>query len=305
MNPPRKGALIRSFSVKVLVIFVLPTLAFAFKTNGADSRPCGIQAAGNEPIGINGTDRIVGGIHAKPHSWPWTAVITKKDDVAWCGGSLINTRWIVTAAHCFFNVIHQDDWPKYKIKLGADHRGNSFDPNEPTQQVIAIENVIINPNYNENNISHDVALIKLAEDVKINDNIIPICLPNSGEELARGEKTVTVGWGAIANQGPESKILKQVVLQAIDRKSCSEYYPNKIDDAMICAGDVEHVGSGSCNGDSGGPLVAYHNNRWVLFGVVSWSEGCANPKHPGVYGYLSGAGILDWILDTVQHEANY
>ena len=63
---------------------------------------------------------MVGGDDAVPHSWPWQAEILLFDETDStfkhrCGGSLINTEWVVTAAHCVFS----DPSPEsYKIRLG-------------------------------------------------------------------------------------------------------------------------------------------------------------------------------------------
>jgi len=274
------------------------------KTNvaaGKEDQKCGVQAPGNEPIGVNGTDRIVGGIHAKPHSWPWAAAIMPQGDIVYCGGSLINKRWMVTAGHCFADV-DEGQWPEFKIKLGADDHGDSGDPNEPSQQVMTIEKAIVNPKYDAGRITHDVTLVKFTEDVKIDDNIIPICLPEKGEQIKGGDNVVTIGWGTTSSGGEESRTLNQVVVPVVDSETCLKAYPDMIDDTMVCAGNLEHGGVDSCQGDSGGALMAHRNDRWELFGIVSWGQGCALPNYPGVYGYVPGPGMLDWILDTLQHE---
>jgi len=268
-----------------------------------DDVKCGVQAPGNEPIGLNDTERIVGGIHAKPHSWPWAAAIMPSGDIVYCGGSLVNKRWMVTAGHCFADV-DPSEWPQYKIKLGADDHGDSGDPNEPSQQVMTIEKAIVNPKYDAAKITHDVTLVKFSQDVQLNDNIIPICLPQKGEALKGGDNVVTIGWGATQGGGEESRVLMQVEVPVVDSKVCAKAYPNMIDETMVCAGDLEHGGIDSCQGDSGGALMAKRNAQWELFGIVSWGRGCAEPHYPGVYGYVEGPDMLDWILATLQKEGN-
>ena len=54
---------------------------------------------------------------------------------------------------------------------------------------------------------------------------------------------------------------------------------------MLCAG-LPQGGRDACLGDSGGPLLARVQNSWVLVGIVSFGEGCAEPGKPGVYTNL-------------------
>lgn len=48
-----------------------------------------------------------------------------------------------------------------------------------------------------------------------------------------------------------------------------------------------------CQGDSGSPLVC----AGEVHGLVSWGQGCALPKYPGVY--VKVCEFLHWIEDTL------
>jgi len=285
-----------------LLIAALPLLAAALPANREDI-PCGTQAAGNEPIHVDGVWRVVGGEHAKPHSWPWAAALMQGGSIVNCGGTLIDKRWLISAGHCFAEKKAKSG-NGYRIKLGADDHGDSGDPNEPSQQVMTIEKAIVNPKYDAAKITHDVTLVKFTQDVQLNDNIIPICLPQKGESLKGGDNVVTIGWGTTQSGGEESRVLMQVEVPVVDSAVCAKAYPNMIDETMVCAGNLEQGGIDSCQGDSGGALMAKRNAQWELFGIVSWGRGCAEPHYPGVYGYVEGPDMLDWILATLQKEGN-
>jgi len=106
------------------------------------------------------------------------------------------------------------------------------------------------------------------------------------------------GWGSLGspdNQIPE--ILQEVNVTIITNDVCksapSRFYKKSISEAMLCA---SAPGKDSCQGDSGGPLTVVENGRETLVGVVSWGQGCALPKFPGVYARVTAA--MDWILEN-------
>lgn len=91
--------------------------------------------------------------------------------------------------------------------------------------------------------------------------------------------------------GKDSPVLMKVSLPIVDRETCQGRYMRShvITDRMICAGDLLRGGKDSCQGDSGGPLTA----DGVLYGIVSWGYGCAQPDYPGVYTNV--ADLRWWI----------
>jgi len=191
-----------------------------------------------------------------------------------------------------------------KIKLGADDRGKSTAPNEPSQQVFKVEKYIVNPNFDYDRLAFDMALLKLDRDIEFNDNIRPICLPDASESLAAGELATTIGWGARDDDFTEYKQLQQIKLPVVDVVTCNNTIHANIEDAvsvlescMVCAGfsDIKNT-SGTYAGDSGSALMAFHDDVWKLYGVTSWRYRFG-PYMPGVWSYVPK--MVDWVKETM------
>jgi len=264
---------------------------------------CGTQAPGNEPIGGNSQQYIDGGIHAKPHSWPWAAAILGGQDgqvFEECGATIVDKRWVLTAGHC------AEGLEGTKIKIGADDRGDTVEQNEPTQQIFTVEKYIVNPKFDVSILSFDTTLVKLDRDIEFNDNVRPICLPDAAENLTLGEWATTIGWGSGKDDWTEPRLLQQIKLPVIDVDTCDKIIQQNIADhpihvladSMICAGyDDIHNTSGVYAGDSGSALMAFHDGVWKLYGVTSWRYRF-DPYMPGVWAYVPK--MVDWIKQTIQ-----
>ena len=99
--------------------------------------------------------------------------------------------------------------------------------------------------------------------------------------------------------GTNSNVLKYASVPLITNEDCiyphTLYHSSQITSNMVCAGFKEG-GKDACQNDSGGPLVVPRSSRdatAIIYGVVSWGDGCAQPDYPGVYSRV--AKYLDWI----------
>ncbi|XP_023031246.1 trypsin-1 [Drosophila willistoni] len=239
--------------------------------------------------GTPNVNRIVGGQQVRSNKYPWTAQLVKGRHYPrlFCGGSLINDRYVLTAAHC----VHGNR-DQITIRLLQIDR-SSRDPGI----VRKVIQTTVHPNYDPNRIVNDVALLKLESPVPLTENMRPVCLPEANHNFD-GKNAIVAGWGLIKEGGVTSNYLQEVSVPIITNQQCrATRYRDKIAEVMLCAGLVKSGGKDACQGDSGGPLIV-NEGRFKLAGVVSFGYGCAQANAPGVYARVSK--FLDWIQKNTQ-----
>ncbi|XP_005810913.1 testisin-like [Xiphophorus maculatus] len=236
--------------------------------------------------------KIVGGQDASPGRWPWQVELQLS---GWfmCGGSLINKKWVLTAAHCI-----TDPTPSlWKAVLGQQNRR---DKHMKTVVRRNIGKIIVHPKFNQTTNDNDIALLRLSSPVQFTDYIRPVCLAASGSRFNNGTDSWVTGWGNVAEGVPlpRPQTLQEVKVPVIGNRQCNCLLGRlSITDNMICAG-VLSGGRDSCQGDSGGPMVNKQDSRWIQSGVVSFGLGCARPNLPGVYTRVSR--YQSWINSVIR-----
>ncbi|XP_017775823.1 PREDICTED: transmembrane protease serine 11D-like [Nicrophorus vespilloides] len=228
---------------------------------------------------VNAEHRIVGGFDAEEGAFPYQ-VSLRRGNFHFCGGSILNENWVLSAAHCVVGKSPEN----MSVVVGTNSLSEGGDWYD-------IEQFIPHSLYSPYSVKNDIALVRLKEPIEFSDKVKPINLPN---EDTNEEDLILSGWGTTTYPGNSPDKLQTINLRSISNVKCAiEHAKNDVFATNICT--LTKKGEGACHGDSGGPLV--HEDYQV--GVVSWGIPCAKGK-PDVFTRVYG--YLDWIKEEMEYR---
>ncbi|KAJ8937782.1 hypothetical protein NQ318_012262 [Aromia moschata] len=225
--------------------------------------------------------RIVGGIETMVNEYVWMTALMYNNRFL-CGASLINNKYILTAAHCVNGFSRE----KFSAVFLDHDRSTPYE----TQTIMRkIKNIYRHSSYGSSGIyNNDIALMQLDQEIPLTGMIRPVCLPPTGKSFTNF-KGIAVGWGATKEHGQVSNKLQEVTVPIMSNVECRKTgYGYKITDNMLCAG--YHDGKkDSCQSMS---------KVLVDLRIVSWGEGCAQANFPGVYTRVNR--YISWIKSNTR-----
>ncbi|KAL4704949.1 hypothetical protein ACJJTC_013406 [Scirpophaga incertulas] len=270
-----------------------------FKRNKRDT-------AGNVTVG----NRIAGGKETDLTAFPWTVLLKAiftyagtKDVAFACGGSLISSRFVLTAGHCLFDA----NGPIKQVEVNlAEYDKRTF-PRDCkfvlSRGEVCVDNIvmqadkfILHPEYNDDQLLNDIALIRLRGNAPFTDYIRPICLPTVDVDTPElsNLRLAVAGWGR--NGRYKSDIKQSTIVNLVPQQECKKSYPT-LTRRQVCA--AGYSGEDTCKGDSGGPLMLLYNEKYYISGVISGKRadapcGTSVPSlYTNVYQYVT------WIRSVI------
>ncbi|XP_076179603.1 transmembrane protease serine 9-like [Ptiloglossa arizonensis] len=241
-----------------------------------------VLAVTNAAVALSFNPRIINGKAVQPGEIPYQVSIQAKTNKHhFCGGSVLNANYVLTAAHC----IDGQDPDAIEVVVGTVNVADRV-------SVHQVERIIMHKNYSQQDSwKNDIALIKVKPKLTTSEKVSPVSLPEANKAIPTNSAALVSGWGSTRVGGRGTTKLMKARIYIADQNKCKSTYSRiakKIYDSQICANNPT-VKSGACNGDSGGPLTV----NGQLVGIVSWSISCALPNFPTVYTRVTS--YLDWI----------
>jgi secreted trypsin-like serine protease len=241
----------------------------------------GTACVADEDIGTQ-ADEIVGGTATTIDRVPWQVALTTASGFQFCGGSIVNANWVLTAQHCVAD-------------LNSDMRvvaGVTRISQQATGQIRTINGVATNPGFTDPTLGHDVALVHVTPALDLSGaNAKAIGLVTAADAAAGatnvGVVATVTGWGTTSEGAANgSDVLNTVDVPVISNATASTQYAMTISADQLPAGFTAG-GKDSCQGDSGGPITVSFGGVRKLAGAVSWGDGCARPNLAGLYARVS------------------
>jgi len=231
-------------------------------------------------------------LHDKPLDNGETANLYK------CGGSLIASGVILTAAHCVQSLANYPG--QIKVRCGEWDTQQQIESLPHQDRYTAA--VKIHPEFNPRNLQNDFALLFVETEFDLDFHVDTICLPRPNQVYDSSHCFAT-GWGKdnFGSEGEYQVVLKEVELNTVNNYQCEQALRStrlgnkfKLDPSFMCAGG--EPGKDTCKGDGGSPLVCPRLSDPTHFdqvGIVAWGIGCGETGTPGVYADVSKAAC--WI----------
>jgi len=230
----------------------------------------------------------------RPGKYPWQGSMQSSGGWHYCGCSLIDHNWVVTASHC----VEGSNAREQRVVFGLHDLGKRY--GKP--KVYKVSEIIMHENFKRGKgfLPNDIALLRVNEDIEYNEYVQPIKMATSADYSPSDSECVISGWGRMKVGGSYTNpdILQETHTNIITQQACEQAWGSYVpeDGRVVC---IKTGKSTSCQGDSGGPLACKKNSGgdFELVGATSWGPADCNVNSPAAYA--SVPYFLDWINNKI------
>lgn len=249
---------------------------------------------------------IVNGSIANISNYPSFASLFYRSDTqyspsSFCGATMINSRFVLTSAHC----LQSDD----EILLHTVVAPNLEDESNFLSSTQAKASEFYYPDTFVNSSTElwrdDIAIIKLESPLPVSDFQYLLNSTFNNNFPADGEFRA-VGHGYVQSDDPGGTELLDTQLTIMSTAQCRAVFGSKITDKQLCFGSptvTTETQNSICAGDSGGPVYYYYGGEYIQVGVASFGlQRCGDPNYSVTSVFTDIYDYQGWINQVLSGQ---
>ncbi|WP_038173220.1 S1 family peptidase [Vibrio pacinii] len=216
---------------------------------------------------------------------------------AYCGATMINSQYVLTAAHCIYN---DNNLMLYTVVAPQLEDESNFLSNQQAKaQAFYYPDNYVNSELER--WPNDIAIIKLETPLVISNYsyLINTTVNNS---FATNDDYKAVGHGYTEEGVEGGTQLLQTSLTYVDTATCQSVFGSQISSSQLCFDGA--LGStyknATCSGDSGGPVYWYSGGQYIQIGITSFGPATCGDSSINVTSVFTDVyDYQSWILRVV------